>query len=185
VKGIVFNLLEEVVTRAHGEATWDQLLEAAGLDGAFTSLGNYPDEQLFDLVGAAASSLGLPADAVVRWFGVNALPLLAEKYPAFFVKHRSARPFILTLNAIIHPEVRKLYPGSEPPLFDFDTASEELLVMHYRSKRKLCALAEGFVEGAAGYFGETATIAHPECMHRGDVACRLEIAFTSTRATGE
>ena len=38
MKGIVFNLLEEVVTEAYGADAWDSLLDAAGLDGAYTSL---------------------------------------------------------------------------------------------------------------------------------------------------
>jgi len=33
MKGIVFNLLEEVVVRQHGETTWDDLLDATGLQG--------------------------------------------------------------------------------------------------------------------------------------------------------
>lgn len=178
MKGIIFNLLEEVVTDAHGEKVWDDLLEAAQVDGVFTSLGNYPDEDLFKLVNAASAALKEPPESIIRWFGLQALPLLAKKYPPFFEKHRSARPFILTLNAIIHPEVRKLYPGANPPVFEFDTSSPDVLVMQYRSKRKLCALAEGFVEGAATHFGETAAIAHPLCMHRGDASCRLELSFT-------
>lgn len=179
MKGIIFNLLEEVVTEGHGEATWDQLLDAARVDGAYTSLGNYPDEDLYKLVAAAAAALQLSPDAVVRWFGVQALPLLARKYPAFFQGHRSTRSFVLTLNAIIHPEVRKLYPGAAPPVFDFDTSSPEVLVMKYRSARKLCALAEGFVEAAATHYGEAVKIAHPECMHRGDAECRLELVFAA------
>jgi hypothetical protein len=178
MKGIIFNLLEEVVTRAHGVETWDHLLAQAGVDGAYTSLGNYPDEDLFKLVGAASAALDQPPNAVVRWFGVQALPLLAQKYPDFFDPHRSTRPFLLTLNAIIHPEVRKLYPGATPPVFDFDTTSPDVLVMDYTSKRKLCALAEGFVEGAATHYGETVRIGHPRCMHRGDPSCRLELTFT-------
>ena len=179
MKGIIFNLLEEVVTQAHGSDVWDQLLDAAGVSGAYTSLGNYPDEELYQLVDAAAAALQLPATAVVRWFGVQALPMLVQKYPGFFAPHRSTRAFVLTLNAIIHPEVRKLYPGAEPPTFDFDTSSTELLVMNYRSKRQLCMLAEGFVESAAAHFGETVSMAHPQCMHRGDEACRLEFSFAT------
>ena len=49
--------------------------------------------------------------------------------------------------------------------------------MIYRSQRKLCALAEGLIEGAAEQFGETVTIRHPQCMHRGDEHCRLELTF--------
>ena len=55
MKGIVFNLLEEVVIRHHGEDVWDALLDAAGVAGAYTSLGNYPDEDLGKLVAAAAT----------------------------------------------------------------------------------------------------------------------------------
>lgn len=177
MKGIIFNLLEEVITQAHGEDVWDSLLDAAQIAGAFTSLGNYPDEDLLKLVSAASLSLAQPPAAIIRWFGVRALPLLAQKYPIFFEKFKSTRPFILTLNGIIHPEVRKVYPGAEPPMFDFDNSSPDVLVMGYYSKRKLCALAEGFVEGAAAYFGEVVRINHPSCMIRGDSSCRLELSF--------
>src|SRR5687768_12468965 len=140
MKGIIFNLLEEVVTQHLGADTWDQLLEAAQLDGVYTSLGSYPDEHLFKLVGAASVALNKPPGDIVRWFGAKAMPLLARKYQAFFARHSSTRPFILTLNSIIHPEVRKLYPGADVPDFDFDTSSPETLVMHYQSKRKLCEI---------------------------------------------
>src|SRR5688572_15002701 len=112
MKGIIFNLLEDVVTAELGAQTWDKLLDAAGIDGAFTSLGNYPDEELFKLVGAASAALKKPTADIVHWFGAKAIPLLACKYPIFFAKHRSTRSFLLTLNSIIHPEVRKLYPGA-------------------------------------------------------------------------
>lgn len=176
MKGIIFNLLEETVTAEYGAGTWDHLLEAAQLDGVYTSLGHYPDEDLFKLVGAASEALKLPPHTIVRWFGAKAMPLLAKKYPQFF-QRSSTREFILTLNDIIHPEVRKSYPGATPPDFDFDTSSPDVLVMTYRSQRKLCALAEGLIDGAAAQFDETVHIHHPECMHRGDAACRLELTF--------
>ena len=43
MKGVVFNLLEQLVARDFGEDTWDALLDASGLEGAYTSLGSYPD----------------------------------------------------------------------------------------------------------------------------------------------
>ena len=177
MKGIIFNLLEEAVTRRLGADAWDDLLVQAQVDGAFTSLGNYPDETLVKLVQAAAGALRQPPEAVVRWFGEEAIPLLARKYPGFFAKHKSTRPFLLTINAIIHPEVRKLYPGADVPDFDVDATSPDVLVMGYRSKRKLCALAEGLIVGAATHFGERAAINHCTCMLRGDPSCRLELSF--------
>jgi hypothetical protein len=178
VKGIVFNLLEEVVRREHGERAWDDLLAAAGSDGIFTSLGNYPDERMFALVGAASSALNQPPEHVVRWFARHCIPLLAAKYPQFFEPHASTRPFLLTLNEIIHPEVRKLYPGAQVPEFDFDTSDDQVLVMGYRSPRKLCAFAEGLIQGAAAHYGEQVEIEQPRCMHRGDAKCLLRVRLS-------
>ena len=178
MKGIIFNLVEEVVGDRYGEDVWDDLLDAAGLDGAYTSLGSYPDDELFRLVAAASDKLGIPPDAVVRTLGEAAIPLLAERYPTFFVGHPSTKSFLLTLNDIIHPEVRKLYPGADVPSFGFDQPSDDTLVLRYHSERKLCALAEGFVLGAASHYGEQAEIDQPECMHRGDDDCLLQCSFT-------
>jgi Haem-NO-binding len=182
MKGVVFNLLESVVRRDYGDDTWDTLLEAAHVDGAYTSLGNYPDEEITKLVGAASSALKMPADNVVRWFGRNALPLLAKKHPQFFAPHKSTRSFLLTLNDVIHSEVRKLYPGADVPVFTYDTSSLEVLLMYYRSPRKLCALAEGFIEATAAHYHEELTLDHPECMKRGDDKCVLRVSVKKTSA---
>ena len=176
MKGVVFNVLEQLVARDFGEDTWDALLDASGLDGVYTSLGSYPDEDLALLVSAASAALVMPPDEVVVWFGRNALPLFADRYPQLFAPHDSTRSFVLTLNDIIHPEVRKLYPGADVPEFDFDVR-EGVVVMGYRSARKLCSFAEGLLLGAADHYGERLTIEQPVCMKRGDDQCVLEIAF--------
>ena len=178
MKGIVFNLLERVVEDTHGEETWDRLLDDAGLEGAYTSLGSYPDDDFMRLVDAASSALDKPQEEIVRWFGRRALAVLAAKYPRFFTPHESTRPFLLTLNHLIHPEVRKLYPGADVPVFDFDTSQQDVLVMGYRSPRRLCSFAEGLVEGAAERFGEVVMIEQPQCMNRGDTRCLLRINLT-------
>ena len=176
MKGIIFNLVEEVVVGAYGEDAWDDILDAAGLDGAYTSLGSYPDDHLFALVGAASTKLGVDGQDVVRTLGQGAIPLLAERYPGFF-DHRSTKSFLLTLNDIIHPEVRKLYPGADVPTFDFPPSGDNELAMGYQSARKLCALAEGFILGAAAHFRERVTIEQARCMLQGADSCLLTCRF--------
>jgi hypothetical protein len=176
MKGVVFNLLETLVRRDHGEEAWDAILDAAGVEGAYTSLGNYDDAELFRLVGAAAHVLQLAAEAVVRWFGRSAIPLLADHYPHFFERHHSTRSFLLTLNSIIHPEVRKMYPGANVPEFDCTLAGDEL-ILGYRSTRQLCTLAEGFIEGAADLYREQVRFDHHPCMKHGAPKCVIRISF--------
>src|SRR6185369_11056802 len=120
----------------------------------------YPDEELLKLVSAAADKLKMPPEAVVRWFGRHALPLMAERYPQFFSGHTTTRSFLLTLNGVIHPEVVKLYPGAETPEFGYDLASSEVLMMEYKSHRHMCAFAEGLIEGAAAFYQEALTAEH-------------------------
>ncbi|QOT79109.1 heme NO-binding domain-containing protein [Cupriavidus basilensis] len=181
MKGIVFNLLEEVVIRHHGEDAWDNLLEQAGLGGAYTSLGSYPDEDAHRLVGVAAQALGMAPFDVLRWFGREAMPSLASRYPAYFAAHSATRPFVLSVNDIIHPEVRKVYPGADVPTFGFRDEPDGTLLMRYSSPRRLCALAQGFVEGAADHFGEALSFEHVECMHDGDASCVCRIGFLGPR----
>lgn len=178
MKGIVFNLLEEVVCEHYGDAAWDDLLDAAQVGGAYTSLGSYPDVDMERLLQAASKTVGASPADVLRWFGREAMPRLARRFPPFFAAHKSARPFILSLNSIIHPEVHKLYPGASCPHFKFDDAPDGALLIGYRSPRKLCALAHGFMEGAAAHFNETAQIEHLECMHHGDDKCVMRLIVT-------
>lgn len=177
MKGIVFALLQAAISDKYGEDTWDAVVGGAGVDGAYTAVGTYPHEEFLALVGAASEVLGAPAEEVARWFGRTAIPLLYQAYPRFFDPHRSTRSFLLTLNDIIHPEVRKLYPGAEVPEFAFDTSSDDALNLRYRSSRKLCHFGEGLVQGAAAHFGEEVTISQPECSLRGDSHCLLVCLF--------
>ncbi|MBA2475387.1 MAG: heme NO-binding domain-containing protein [Actinobacteria bacterium] len=177
MKGIMFNLLEEVISSQHDEETWDTVLAAAGADGAYTSLGSYPDDEFMRLVDIAAQMLDRTAYDTLRWLGRRGLPLLAERYPGFFQPHASAEAFVLTVNGIIHPEVRKLLPRAGVPEFGYEPGSNGDLRLGYRSPRKLCALAEGFIEGAADLYGEHVDLHQSTCMHRGDERCVLELRF--------
>lgn len=177
MKGIVFNLLEDVVSEHHGPETWEALVDAAGVSGAYTSLGAYPDSDMEALVAAACAALSLNRNAVLRWFGVNAMPLLAERYPTLFEGHTSARTFVDGVNDVIHAEVRKLYPDALCPHFKLSDAGANELVMAYHSARRMCALAEGFVEGAAIYFNDTVQFTHEACVDHDDRGCVFRIRW--------
>lgn len=91
--------------------------------------------------------------------------------------HSSALSFLLTLNDIVHPEVRKLYPGADAPDSDFETPDPGVLLLGYRAHRRLCALAEGFSVGAARLFGEPVSLDQLRCMIRGDDRCVIYCVF--------
>lgn len=53
----------------------------------------------------------------------------------------------------------------------------QTLTLGYRSPRKLCDLAHGFVEGVAAHYGETVTFSQPACMHDGAPSCQLQVTW--------
>jgi predicted hydrocarbon binding protein len=175
VKGIIFNLVEEIVTEEQGADAWDDLLDSARVVGAYTAVGSYDDDELFAIVNAAASGTGVPPDDVMRHVGRQSLRMLAERFPEFFELHSSVRTLLPTLNSVIHPEVRKLYPGAQPPHFEISGSPEGAILMEYHSERSMCAMAEGLTLGAADHFGETLLIEQLQCKKRGAPHCTLRI----------
>lgn len=177
MNGMLFNLFEECVQRRFGEDTWDGLLEAAGVEGAYTPLGAYDDGQLYALVESASKIMGKPPAEVMRWFGRESAGLLHDKYAEFFRRHRDTLSFLVTLNKVIHPEVRAVFPGSVTPGFSFRRQGATDALVEYRSKRRLCAFAEGLVEGIAPLFGERVAVVRPSCRLRGDPTCIFQLSF--------
>ncbi len=175
MKGIIFNLVEDVVTEDSGHDAWDDLLEHADVHGAYTAVGSYADADLDAIVAAASQAGGQQPEDVVRHIGRRSLPMLAARFPEFFELHRSVSTLLPTLNSVIHPEVRKLYPGAEPPRFEFAADDSGAILMDYHSARAMCSLAEGLTLGAGDYFGENLTITQTQCKNLGAPYCTLRI----------
>ena len=178
MKGVLFNAVEEAVSRQWGADFWDDLLTAANLDGAYTALGNYPDGQLVALATAAADRLDAPIEDVLRTLGRVTFRSLLTRYEGFHGnvhgEPASLREFLTTVNDLIHPQVLKLYPGASVPRFVLRDKGD-YLELDYLSVRNMCTLAEGLVLGTAEHYGEPVIVDQPSCKNRGDSRCTIRI----------
>ncbi|MGH8997811.1 MAG: heme NO-binding domain-containing protein [Acidimicrobiia bacterium] len=178
VTGIIFNLLEQAVVRRFGVPAWQRMLAHVGSSG-YLPFDRYADEELFTLLEALPVEPDTSAPDRLRWFGQAAVPLLAERYPMIFAPHHSAESFLMTLNRLLHPDGPP--PGATEGPLDLEVLEagpDAELVLGYRSTRRLCALAEGFVAGTAGYYGEVVEISQPRCMLEGEERCMLVCKFS-------
>ncbi len=175
MKGIVFNLMAEMVEEKFGLEVWDALLQATQQDGVFVSTEKYPDEKLFELVAAASEKSGIPANDLVKAFGEYMFPHFYQQNQNFFKPDMTLKEFLLTVDRVIHVEVRKLHPDASLPEFKYVDECDEELTMLYNSPRKLCMLAEGLIAGAATHFQTEYTLEHNECMHDGAEHCKLHL----------
>lgn len=158
MKGIIYNAVQFAVIDLFSEDTWDDLLDAAELNGGYTAIGTYDDADLGALVVAGCEATGMQPDDLVRTLGTHAFPHLANRHPEFLEGATDTHSFLRSVEDIIHPEVMKLHPDAKPPRFDFEDLDNGALRMTYSSDRKLGVLAEGLIQGAAAWFEQTANI---------------------------
>lgn len=179
MKGVVFNLLESMVEEKFGLEAWDELLQRSGSDGVFVSTGCYSDEELTGIVVAASEMLEVPVNDLVRKFGEYMFPRFEEKNSHFFTDDMDLKSFLLTVDRVIHVEVRKLHPDANLPSFEYIDSADDELTMIYSSPRKMCMLAEGLISGAAKHFDTSYTLEHNKCMHNGEDFCELHLKIAA------
>ncbi|MEB3245042.1 MAG: heme NO-binding domain-containing protein [Vampirovibrionales bacterium] len=177
MKGIVFDLYHQLVCEKFGLKTWDALLNkvcpASG--GAYTSGASYPDSELLALVSALGQQTKLGVDALIRSFGEFMFPRFARLYPEFFKPGYTLATFLKSVETIVHVEVLKLYPDAYVPKMHFEDDGPGRLMMTYQSRRKLCALAEGLLLGAARYYKTGLVYKQIQCMHQGASHCSYQL----------
>ncbi|MDQ7826181.1 MAG: heme NO-binding domain-containing protein [Candidatus Eremiobacteraeota bacterium] len=148
--------IEDLITRDHGEAMWEQVRKKAGLEvEAFISTESYPDEMTYNLVGAASAELSMPPGDVLRAFGRHwVLRTAAESYRDLMESTgRSLGEFLDNLPDL-HARVSLLFPDLKPPRFIVSDRREQSLHLHYFSGRRgLAPFVEGLLQGLAERFG--------------------------------
>lgn len=175
MQGMVFTALSEMVVDSFGMSCWNSVLQKANLssEGVFTSAQQYPDGELLTLVSILSTDLKIPIPDLVRSFGVYLFPVLYARRPRQLDQVKSVIEFLTFVEDTIHYEVKRLYPDTYLPTFEHQLLPDGRLKLVYRSKRKMCTLAEGLIEGAAAQFNQQVQIEHPVCMHAGSEHCEF------------
>tara|TARA_B100000949_G_scaffold201695_1_gene189839 strand:- start:1275 stop:1853 length:579 start_codon:yes stop_codon:yes gene_type:complete len=170
MRGLLFKELLSFADSHLGEACVDALLSDLPLSsgGAYTSVGDYPDEELSLLIDALSEQMALPPDVLQRQFGIwlfnasvtNSADFFARCYTSFDV-FEAAEPAIRT-------EIRKLDTGADFPMFQTERCGNRHMICIYRSNCDLADLCEGLIDACMEHFRETAD------MIRRDVRTRCE-----------
>jgi hypothetical protein len=154
--GMVFTELLEMVEQAYSFDVADAVIARAGARGAYTAVGEYPDEELMALVSALSAETGVAAPDLLHAYGRHLFGRFVAGFPIFFDGHRDAMTFLAGLEGRVHTEVRKLYAGSKPPLFVLSDGPNGARLLDYHSPRALWRFAQGLLEACLAHFGHDA-----------------------------
>lgn len=175
MKGVVFDILRDMVEDRYGLEGWQRILDSAGSAGIYVSTKTYDDTELIGLVTTASDITKIPMNELVFALGEYMIPSFYKRFPTFFDDAPNFIKFLVSVDQIIHVEVRKLYPDAGLPTFDYSDEKQDALTMIYKSPRKLCQLAEGLISGSAKHFNQHYELIHNPCMHTGSDHCALKV----------
>ncbi|MCP3873781.1 MAG: hypothetical protein GY699_11565 [Desulfobacteraceae bacterium] len=181
MKGIVFNMLEDLIIEKFGEETIEEIYSDVKFSGdvlPFISPETYPDSDLFTILDSLVQKTSIPVDDLIFEFGKFMFPVFFKKYPVFFENIISPIEFLKSVNDIIHVEVKKFFENATPPTVIVKQLSENKIALYYKSERKLCKLLEGLLEGTALHFNKKISYVHKKCMKNGEDQCEYEIKFS-------
>lgn len=177
MKGLVFTTFNDMVEQKIGIEMWESLLESVKPEsgGIYTSIEDFPDQELLDIITVLSSKTGTPVVDLVNSFGQYLFHALAFKHPIFTDEKPDLIEFLKSIESVIHKEVRKLYQNPNLPSIEWEQPQEEKLILHYHSPRMLCHLAEGLIKGAAEHYDTKINISQSACMHDGADRCTFLI----------
>lgn len=179
MKGVVFNLMEKYIEKNLGDGRYEEIMERCTLTTKvpFVGPGTYPDEDLMTIVAETIKMGGIPLPETLRSFGRFCFYKLSEKYPCFVSPYTHPKPFLKSVESIIHVEVKKLYEDAMPPAFTYFDSAPDRLVIQYKSGRRLCQFMEGLIEGVAGHYQSPIKYEQRTCMLDGGEVCEFELTF--------
>ncbi|MFH0778096.1 MAG: heme NO-binding domain-containing protein [Candidatus Eisenbacteria bacterium] len=183
MKGIINKGIQELVEGKFGTEAWQKVRSLAGCQELFFAIHlDYPDEMTAALVEAASKVSGLSTETVMVEYGKFMVSnTLKENYPVYFaLAGSSAREFLLNMDRVHETATRSL-SNAVPPRFEYVELPDGRLLMHYRSKRRLCAVLRGLILGVGILFGQELQVKETACMHKGDERCTMEVAFPQGR----
>lgn len=178
MKGVVFVKFGEFIEQTFGEDFWDELLLTTELEseGIYTTVENYPDEELFALVDQVVKQKGLTPKQATFAFGEWMFSELYQAAPPQVHDFKDGFAFLRGVQNVIHLEVKKLNPDAILPEFKFIEQTDNTLLMEYISPRHLCYFCEGLIKGMSKQTGETLNTSQHECVHEGGERCLIQVS---------
>lgn len=177
MKGLVFTTFYSHCEARYGADMVDDIIGDADLpnNGAYTSVGTYPFEQMVALITALVRRTGQSLPTVLEDFGRFCFGKWVNYVPAHF-ENKGLFDILAGVDHFHETEVRRLYPDAELPSFKVESRTENKLILRYFSCKPLADLAAGVMKGAADHLGEKIDVRHRPVTDGTEAHVRFEVS---------
>lgn len=162
MRGVIFTELIEFVEEALGFEVADKMIEKAhlGNEGVFSQGGNYPFNDMQKILMALSEITGKKPNELLYLFGKHLFSILVRIYGHNIKNIGNSLDFIDSVDKLVHAEVKKLYPDAELPTFTTIEKNSNLLIMIYKSEKRLESFAHGLIVACGKYFDDELNVSY-------------------------
>lgn len=182
--GVVMTGLRAFVVQEQSRTAWDQVKEAAGVDGDnYTRMEDYPDEEFERIYQVLLDDADASDARLQQQFGQFLFGELADMYGRiYFDDEWGALDMVDNVEETIHQSLKlRDDSGFTPPELETERIDEDGISILYGSDRHLCEFGKGLIQGVGDYYQTTLEIDEPRCMKTGDDHCRIEVRQAEDR----
>ena len=148
--GIIFQQLQQFVTKNYGAKQWNDLLASAGLGGKmYMPTQVYPDGEAVSIVVKASEITKIPVPTILESFGEFIAPSLLKIYSASIKNEWNTIDLLEHVENTIHKAVRFADKSATPPQLGCTRTSSSKVVIDYSSKRKMVDVGVGIIKAIA------------------------------------
>ena len=158
MRGSIFVEFLDHVEEKYGLDVVDRIIESLNgklqTDGAYTTVGNYPHEELLAMAVALCSVTDKDLTSVMTEFADHVIRAFRRMHPDYFLGQDDVFKFLLSVGRVIHVDVQKLYPDAKTPQVEGAIGGDGCLTLRYASHRPLAQLALALAEASGRLFGQ-------------------------------
>lgn len=175
--GVVHQRFKEYVVEGADEATWQAVLDRAGIEPTlYLAVSSYPDEEFDDALEALAALSGYDRTTIERDFGRYLAPTLCSTFHGYLP--RGDLPTLLHALASVSTVLDDAGSTTKLPEITSASAAEGIRVT-YRSERGYCSMARGILEGLITEYEADASVRKNACVDAGDEMCAFLVTIDS------
>jgi hypothetical protein len=178
--GLVNKAIQDMVVGKFGEAAWNRIRQAAGVeDEVFVAMEPYDDAVTYRLVRAASEQLGAPADSLLEAFGEFWTRYTAREGFGDLLQATGSNitEFLMNLDNM-HARIGLMCPHLRPPSFRCSDVTPGSLTLHYYSEREgLAPMVKGLLAGLGKNFDVGVSVEHTRQRGEGIDHDEFQVRF--------
>lgn len=157
--GIIFQQLQQFVTKNYGVQQWLSLLDSIQLKGkVYLPTQVYPDQEAISIVAKASEVTNISVTDILESFGEFIAPSLLRIYSASIRPEWSTIDLLEHVENTIHKAVRFADKSATPPQLACERLSRNVVMIDYSSNRKMIEVGIGIIKAIARAKNETVDI---------------------------